>query len=393
MSSRLRFAALLPLACATLVAAQDHQAPSAYRITLTSSLYGEPQIVTIARSGSKALVDEVSTEKTAHTSIHSRTLYDLDANTVTSWAWPNPPACYTSAFAGDWGDPFIAAAALTGPDAKLADIQTVNGMTVNVMTAPAPDRNSYKVWIDSRTGLMLRAHLIPADNGPERPLLDVTEISLTAPPADTFALPAACAPSAEPPTADQQIAALTGNDPAFFQNALIGPASAETCAVNFRIVQAGSLTPITAGFQAAVDLTVDPKNLPHYIVGQDPDGHVEFGGGLHEVTASFKGGALRLEHPPAQFEIDAEFGNAGAGHALLFRQCTGPESTLLFVVRNPARLSDGGLWLWLKPGKPAKPAKSAKPAPAKADSAKPAAPAPAATAPAPAPAAPAAKPQ
>lgn len=361
----LRTAALFLLAPALL--AQGPAAPTAYRIILTNSTFGAPETITVSRSGSKALVDVASSAKTTgRPGVHTRTLYDLDAHTSTLFTTPNPTGgCSTIHFSGDWGDPFTAAADYTGPDANLADIETVRGSAANVMTSPAPDQSTAKAWIDNKTGLLLKAQLVPPSGDP-RTILEVTEVSLTAPPPSTFALPANCAtseatspatPNPQPansgsPAPDPQLAVYTGGTAKDYVLATTGPASTNSCTVLFHIVRAGNMAPITAGFQEAIDLAYTAKRPANYTIGVTPEGRVTFGGGLVEVTPQLHEGVLRLENPPSQFEIDTEFANAGAGHALLYRQCFAPQTELLFVVRNPARLSDGGLWLWVnKSGK------------------------------------------
>jgi hypothetical protein len=41
----------------------------------------------------------------------------------------------------------------------------------------------------------------------------------------------------------------------------------------------------------------------------------------------------------------------GSSDALIYRQCFGPQTTLVLVVKNPNQLSDGADWLWRKSGK------------------------------------------
>ena len=115
----------------------------------------------------------------------------------------------------------------------------------------------------------------------------------------------------------------------------------------FRVVLGSALTPITRGFQAAVDLAIDPAHFPAYDIEVTPEGHAAFTGGqLHEVTGDFHNGTLQLDNAPALFEIDTEFGAGGSAHALIRRQCSGPESTLLLIVRDPANPSDASAWVW-----------------------------------------------
>jgi len=36
---------------------------------------------------------------------------------------------------------------------------------------------------------------------------------------------------------------------------------------------------------------------------------------------------------------------------MIYRHCFAPQTVLLYVVKNPAKLSDGGDWLYVKSGK------------------------------------------
>ncbi|HZB89646.1 MAG TPA: hypothetical protein VE291_13385 [Terracidiphilus sp.] len=372
----------------TIIPLEDK--PTAYRIVAINSQYGTPQTVTTYRSGERVLIDEVSAAKGAQ---RMRTLYNLTAHTTLTWTWPNTEAgCAAGRFTGDWGDPYAPESTFNGPDSKLAAEEPIRGSMAYVMEGPVGDGMA-RAWIDPSSGLLLKAQLTPKGGAPQT-VLEVTEVDKT-PPADAvFAPPAACANAAEAPplTAQEQLARLTGGKPGDFVAANVpppppptpavdgsaaggtqadgggaepapaAPALLDACTVVFRVVRAGSMMPLTSGFQTAIDLTLNGKQLPSYSIGISPEGYVTFdGGGLHEVTRDFRDGALRIEHAPAQFEIDTEFGNAGAGHALIYRQCFAPETTLVFVVKNPGRLSDGGQWLWLKSVKPTpKPAPAAK---------------------------------
>ena len=167
-------------------------------------------------------------------------------------------------------------------------------------------------------------------------------------------------PAPAPPLTPEQrtIAEVTSADPASFADATYIPLPAPgartqtKCTVRFRVARAGTMAPIPSGFQVAVDLTVDPHNLPSYNIAMDDDSKATFaGGGLKEQTGELHNGVLHIADPPAQFEIDTEWGSGGSGHALIYRQCFGAQTMLIFVVNDPADLSKGGTWLWVKSGK------------------------------------------
>lgn len=112
----------------------------------------------------------------------------------------------------------------------------------------------------------------------------------------------------------------------------------------------GSLTPTTDTFQIAIDPDVDPAHRTRYIVGLGPRGKFGFsGGGLHDATELMRNGVLRLDHVPAYFFMELCFQESGCSAALVSRQCKSPEANLVYSIRNPDNLAEGGDWLWLAP--------------------------------------------
>lgn len=175
-------------------------------------------------------------------------------------------------------------------------------------------------------------------------MLEVTQFILGVPPTAMLALPAPCgAHSSE--TQNLHLTALPGGA----KNAIMPPPSAKSCTALLRVVPAGKITPLTAGYQVAIDRAVDPDRPASYTVGLAADGHANFsGGGLREETASIRDGILRIDDMPQQIHVELCFGKGGCASALIYRQCSAPESVLLFAVTNPSRISDGGQWLWVK---------------------------------------------
>jgi hypothetical protein len=176
-----------------------------------------------------------------------------------------------------------------------------------------------------------------------------------------FAIPANCAAEGAaplPPTDDEKIEALTGGNPQDFARAIYGPGSKDSCTVLFRVVKAGSMEPITRGFQIAVDMNLANEPRPSYTIGLSPGGRATFsGGGLHEVTPQIRNGVLRIDNAPDHFDVETSFGSGGSGSALIYKQCYAPQTVLLYVINNPDKLSDGGEFLWVKSGKYAAPAR------------------------------------
>lgn len=83
-----------------LMWAQESSAPPAYTVTQVVSMFGPAVNQIVYRSGSKALVDQTSGSGT-----HTRTLYDLQAHTSTTWDLANAAGgCSVANFSGDWGN-------------------------------------------------------------------------------------------------------------------------------------------------------------------------------------------------------------------------------------------------------------------------------------------------
>lgn len=346
---------LLAVLSAPLLDAQYAAPPTAYAITQIDPTAGAT--IKIYRDGSKALLDRETPSGTrggAATHVHS--FYNLEKHEGNDWdaGAANPP-CSSSRFSGDWGDPFAASAELRTELAKAhpvdAGTATIAGMAAKIVDAVTPQGKA-RAWLEPKYGLILRMEFTPT-GGPTQTLVEVRSVSFTAPPASIFVLPVSCKSAGpQPPTDAERIAAETGASAADFTLATHGPASANSCTVIFRVVRAGSMAPITSGFQLALDRTVDPDHPGGYTIGLGEVGHSTFsGGGLHEVTGQLQNGVLRIDNAPPQFDIETAFGGAGSSSAFLYRQCFAPRTVLLYVLRNPARISDGDDWLWVKSGK------------------------------------------
>jgi hypothetical protein len=327
-------------------------APTQYSIVETASLFMAGQIIKIYRDGDRAMMEQFAPKQSNGARVpHTRTYYDLKAGRSYTLDLDNPQTpCISSAVAGDWGDPFASSAEMSAELAKQKPADggedTVNGVKTKVLIATAP-QGSATLWVEPRTGLVMKWQAAEP-NGAPRTVIEVTQFVLGAPPAATFALPAACgARSGE--TQSLHLTSVPGDA----ANAVMPPASANSCTALLRVVPTGKMTPLTGGYQVAIDRNVDPNRLASYSVDLAADGHANFsGGGLREETTSIGDGTLRIDNIPRQIHVELCFGKGGCASALIYRQCTAPESVLLFAVRDPARLSDGGDWLWVKAAKP-----------------------------------------
>jgi hypothetical protein len=338
-------------ACAS---AQTAPAPVAYTVTATNSMLGAPQTTKTYRLGSQSLIDQF--DPADPKAPHSRSLYDLATHRNLSWSWPdNSAGCGTGTFSGDWGDPFTGAGDLIGPGAKVIGADTILGMTATILEGSVSGA-TVRAWVDKKYGMVLKAQLGQAGS-PLKTVMEVTDISLTPPPASVFAVPATCAAAAAaplPPTEAERIAAATGDSADNFVNAIYGPGSKNSCSVLLRVVRAGAMTPIVNRLQVAIDTTYNVDNPPHYVYGMGNDGTQTFsGGGIHEITSQIRNGIVRIENPPAYFNLAVNLMKPGTGasEALIYRQCFAPTTVLLYVVKDPDNPSAGGDFLWVKSGK------------------------------------------
>jgi hypothetical protein len=319
------------------------QQPTAYTVTTVNSMFGPPVTQTIYRNGSKAVID-LNTPAPAGggAATHVRSLYDLSAHTNESWDLVDSSGgCSSGTFSGDWGDPFASQGDLS--TAKMTGTETVNGFSTKVYEVEAPGVKA-KAWIDAKTGMTVKMQM--AQTGAElKTMLEVKNLTVGAPAASVFVVPASCTAAAGPPPVsqrDQDIAAETGGKVGDFVDAVMttAPGSQDTCSVAIRVMKAGTMTPITSGFKLSANVIDDAK----WAQGDtSPGANVP-------VTAGANG-VLRIASPPPHFNLLEDFGNAGGGGGMIHRQCWGPVSTLLLVVKDPQNLGKGADWVWDKNGK------------------------------------------
>jgi hypothetical protein len=326
--------------------AQYAPPPTTYSVTQINSLMSGPLPYQIYRDGTKAVID--------HPDRHVRSLYDLQTHTNHSWDTQHPEnGCSAGNFSGDWGDPFETSDVddLLKSATKPPGSETVNGFATKVIEATDPKTNiKLKVWRETKYGLVIKAEMTQP-GAPTATIVETKQFSTAKPSASLFVLPAGCGPP--PPTAAQRFATETGDDAANFVEATSGPGSPNSCTMLIRFVAAGSMQTLS-NFQVALDLGFDPGNPPHYVMGGSPSGRTVFSGGsLREYTGEIRNGVLRIDNVPSVFDLEMTFagGNQGASSAVLYRKCAGPQTVLLFVLKNPGKVSDGADWMWVKSGK------------------------------------------
>ena len=309
------------LASAAIACAQYAAPPPSYTLVQQNSLFGPATTTSIYRNGSKAAIDIVQP------GTHVRTVYDLQAHTSISWDASQAAAeCGNGTFTGDWGDPFVGAAAIMGDLNKQhpspAGTETVNGVPAKIseFTMEGTTGKS-KVWIEPKYGMIMRI-LIAQPGGAPKVAFETTQMTLAAPPPALFV--PACKAAAPIPTDDDKISAITGGPASDYALANKGESGTNGgCMILFHVVRAGSMTPVTSGFQ----VFVDGKQVP--------------------VLPS---GLTRLINMPKQFTVDVRVPSGGST-APIFRQCNKPQTTLLMVAKNWDNLGEGADWLWVKSGK------------------------------------------
>lgn len=180
---------------------QSPTEPTAYTVTVRFEVTGAA-FRTTYRLGSKVLVDAIpspgippSTSPAAPT----RTLYFLDTGKSISWEPANPAsACKRESFQGDaWLDPFSGLSDLAMPGVTQAGSEAIHGIEAKILVSKA--KPGIRLWVDPKTGLMLKAEYSAPSSNKAIPYFEVTEVHFEPPAATLFEIPAHCA--SDPPAA------------------------------------------------------------------------------------------------------------------------------------------------------------------------------------------------
>jgi hypothetical protein len=352
--------------CLCLVAAASpalpQTPPTSYAITEATAAVAPGATLTIYRSGSKILMESNVPAQGATPATTTRTLYDLQTMTNVSWTPnANPPVCGgAGTFSGDWGDPFTMISDINSSIAKgeikPAGTETVAGIVTQVY-AGASGGSDIKAWLDAKDGLVIRAQAtMPGGN--LFTMVDITKVSIGPQPASLFVLPAVCAGVKPPPSAAELIADETGDDASNYVDGMYGPGSKNMCSVVLRVVNAKTMTPITK-IQVAMDTSIYPDNAPpSYTFGVAEDGTTTYSGGhVVEITNRVHNGVVRLGNPPDHFQLGVNViqPHRGGSLGLIYRQCSGPTTVLLDVVKDYGQADQSQDFLWVKAGKYATP--------------------------------------
>lgn len=331
------------------VRAQYAPPPTSYSVTQVQSMMGPGVTMQIYRDGAKVVMENI------HGASHTRSLYDLQAHVNYTWDIATPGnGCSSGEFSGDWGDPFSAADVdqMVKSATKPPGSETVNGFSTKVYEAVDPQsKYQVKVWREPKYGMVIKAEMTPP-GGATTTVIETKQFSLARPAATLFVLPATCAPHVHVPTDAERFAAETGDNGANFEAASKGPGSPNSCTMVLRVVRAGTMEPVTK-YQVALDLNIDLEHPPHQEFGVSSADHpASFSGGaIKEYTSQLRNGILRVPNISMVFDLEFAFGGAGMSGGYMYRHCSGPETVLLYVLKNPDKISEGGDWMWVKSGK------------------------------------------
>ena len=169
--------------------------PSAYTVTVQYHITGTA-VRTTYRLGSKVLVDQVPSPGSPPSAIPAaptRTLYLLDTGQSFSWEPANAAvACSHSSFHGDaWLDPFSGLADFAAPDVLQVGSEVVHGIETKILVSKA--KPGIRLWVDPKTGLMLKADFTQPSSDKAVIYFEVTEVHLEPPHTSLFEIPAQCA--------------------------------------------------------------------------------------------------------------------------------------------------------------------------------------------------------
>jgi len=174
--------------------AQSPAEPTAYTITVQYQITGTA-LRTTYRLGSKVLVDQAPSPgipPNVTPAAATRTLYFLDTGQSLSWEPANTAAaCTRRSFQGDaWLDPFSGAADLAMPDVTQVGSEAIHGIAAKILVSKA--KPGFRLWVDPKTGLMLKAEFTPLSSDRAITYFEVTGAHIEPPPAALFEIPAHC---------------------------------------------------------------------------------------------------------------------------------------------------------------------------------------------------------
>jgi len=339
-------------ALASLLPAQTP--PTAY--TIIQALQGSGT-QTIYRNGMQVVIDTKQPAQSGAPASRFIGYFDLKTGVSHSWDPTSTPInCSAGHFSGDWGDPFSATKEITDAiakgDLKPAGAETMSGISTKVYTG-VQQGMTVKAWFDEKDGLVVKSGF-GTPGAALTYMVDIRIVKFAPPPASVFVLPAACAGVKPPPTPAELIADETGDDPSNFVSAGTGPGSKNSCSIVIRVVAAKTMAPVSRRWQAAIDTTFNPDAPSPYTFGVGDDGTSTFQGGhIHEITSQIHNDMLRIDSPPAYFNLALNVvqPHRGTADTLIYRQCFAPVTMLYYVMKDPNDIGAGADFLYAKSGK------------------------------------------
>jgi len=156
-------------------------------------------VVTAYRLGPQVLVDYTGDPMTANPESHRRLLLNLETKLSLSWDREDASVpCVRSNFTpedrrgDDLQDPFMGGAALTSEKSRQVGTETIHGIATRILETTDDPNFAIRIWVDPRTGLVLRGSFVSPATGQGRPWFEVTKVSFEPPPASLFAVPSQC---------------------------------------------------------------------------------------------------------------------------------------------------------------------------------------------------------
>jgi hypothetical protein len=189
-------AAVLSFGAALL--AQNPAEPTAYTVTVQFTITGIATQTTY-RLGSMVLVDTHPPDKTHKP---TRTLYNLQTMESLQWDPTDPAAsCVRREFhPADRLDFFDSGQDLTRKDIQHVGKETIHGIATEILEKRDHPDSFFRLWVDPKTGLMLKCLLISKKRGTPVLFYEVTDVSFTKPPTSIFETPASCNSAVKEPS-------------------------------------------------------------------------------------------------------------------------------------------------------------------------------------------------
>lgn len=177
------------------VLAQIPTPTAAYTVTWQLQFAGPKAVIKTWRLGSKMLVEQTNPPgPNGNQSETTRTLYNLD--TQETFAWnpldPSAPCARGRSLPPEWQNLFSGGPALAMKDVAHVGQEKILGIDAVILESAKDPDTTKRLWVDPQTGLMLKAQFISKKLGETLTYLEVTEFSLTPPPASILEIPAAC---------------------------------------------------------------------------------------------------------------------------------------------------------------------------------------------------------